>query len=127
MISHLKRQFHGTSGIIDQLAQNSGTLLKQETGEPQEVRSFINEGVSTSKQAPTIDEEYKSSSSSDSNCETNDTLAVEEEMSLITVAVKKRDKKYVPKPHEEYQADSNPTDVLGAIKRKREEERIEDR
>jgi len=45
-----------------------------------------------------------------------------EEMSVITVAIKKRDKKYVLKPHEEYQADSNPTDVLGAVKRKREEE-----
>lgn len=49
MMSHLKWQFHGIRGIIDQIernlrfAQNSGTLIKRESREPQEVRSFINE------------------------------------------------------------------------------------
>ena len=49
MMSHLKQQFRGIHRIIDQIvrnllfAQNSGTLIKRESREPQEVRSFINE------------------------------------------------------------------------------------
>lgn len=57
----------------------------------------------------------------------NDTLAVEEEMSLIMAAFKHRDNKYVLKPHEEYLPDSNPTDMMDVMKRKREEEWKEDR
>lgn len=55
MISHLKRQFHGTRGIIGQIvrnllfAQNSGSLIKRETMEPPEVRSFITEQVAAKK------------------------------------------------------------------------------
>lgn len=55
MISHLKRQFHGTRGIIAQIvrnllfAQNSGSLIKRETMKHQEVKSFIEEHVVTKK------------------------------------------------------------------------------
>lgn len=55
MISHLKRQFHGTRGIIAQIvrnllfAQNSGSLIKRETKEQQEVKSFIEDHVITKK------------------------------------------------------------------------------
>ena len=55
MISHVKRQFHGTRGIVGQivrnllLAQNSGSLVKKETKEPQEVRSFIEETITAKK------------------------------------------------------------------------------
>lgn len=51
MISHLKRQFHGTRGIVAQivknllLAQNSGFIIAKETKEPPEVRSFIDEHI----------------------------------------------------------------------------------
>ncbi|KAL9976993.1 hypothetical protein ACROYT_G014348 [Oculina patagonica] len=55
MISHLKRQFHGTRAIIAQIvrnllfAQNSGSLIERETKEQQEVKSFIEEHVITKK------------------------------------------------------------------------------
>lgn len=55
MINHLKRQFHGTRGIVGQivrnllLAQNSGSLVKKETKEPQEVRPFIEETITAKK------------------------------------------------------------------------------
>lgn len=55
MISHLKRQFHGTRAIVDQiirnllLAQNSGSLISKETKEPQEVRSFIEDNIMVKK------------------------------------------------------------------------------
>ena len=51
MISHLKRQFHGTRGIVAQivrnllLAQNSGAFIKEKTQEPQEVKMFIEENI----------------------------------------------------------------------------------
>ena len=51
MISHLKRQFHGTRGIVAQivrnllLAQNSGSFIKEKTQEPQEVKMFIAENI----------------------------------------------------------------------------------
>lgn len=47
MISHLKHQFHGTRGIVRQivrnllLAQNSGSFIKKEIEEPEQVKSFI--------------------------------------------------------------------------------------
>ena len=55
MISHLKRQFHGTRGIIAQIirnllfAQNSGSLIKRETMEPEEVKSFMEDRITTKK------------------------------------------------------------------------------
>ena len=55
MISHLKGQFHGTRGIVVQiiknllLAQNSGSLIKKETQEPEEVKAFIEENIMSKK------------------------------------------------------------------------------
>ena len=51
MISHLKWQFHGTRGIVAQIvrnllfAQNPGSFIKEETQEPQEVKTFIEENT----------------------------------------------------------------------------------
>lgn len=56
IISHLKRQFHGTRGIVGQivrnllLAQNSGSLIKKETKEPEEIKSFIEENIMSKKE-----------------------------------------------------------------------------
>lgn len=47
MISQLKHQFHGNRGIVGQivrnllLAQNSGSFIKKETEEPEQIKSFI--------------------------------------------------------------------------------------
>ena len=47
MISHLKHQFHGARGIVRQivrnllLAQNSGSFIKKETEQPEQIKSFI--------------------------------------------------------------------------------------
>ena len=55
MISHLKRQFHGSRGIIAQIvrnlvfAQNSGSRIKRETMEPEEVKSFMEDNITTKK------------------------------------------------------------------------------
>lgn len=51
MISHLKRQFHGTRGIVAQIvrnlliAQNSGSFIKENTREPQEISTFVDESI----------------------------------------------------------------------------------
>lgn len=51
MISHFKRQFHGTRGIVGQivknllLSQNSNSLIKNETQEPKEIKAFIEENI----------------------------------------------------------------------------------
>ena len=88
--------------------------------------------LSTSKQASNIDNEYNTGNKGvwpyNSTSDSSDALPVdvEEEMSLITAAAKKRDHKYMLKPGEEF-PDSDPTDVLQDIKRKREEERNEDK
>lgn len=55
MISHLKRQFHGTRGIVAQIvrnllfAQNSGSFIKKETKEPNKVKSFIEDNIMEKK------------------------------------------------------------------------------
>ena len=56
MISHLKRQFHGTRGIVAQIvrnllfAQNSGSFINKETKEPREVKSFIEDNLMDKKE-----------------------------------------------------------------------------
>ena len=51
MISHLKRQFHGTRGIIAQIvrnmlmAQNSGSFIKDNTREPSIISTFVDERI----------------------------------------------------------------------------------
>ena len=55
MISHLKRQFHGTRGIVAQivrnllLAQNCGSFIKEKTREPQAVKLLIEENIMAKK------------------------------------------------------------------------------
>ena len=83
MISHLKRQFHGTRGIVAQivrnllLAQNSGSFIKEKTQEPQEVKMFIEENIVRKKRqgashtrsmpflASSLDEQSRTSRGSD--------------------------------------------------------------
>lgn len=56
MISHLKRQFHGTRGITAQIirnlltAQNSGWLIKRATREPEEIRTLIDKDLVMKKE-----------------------------------------------------------------------------
>ena len=51
MISHFKRQFHGTRGIVGQivknllLSQNSNSLIKNATQEPKEIKAFIEDDI----------------------------------------------------------------------------------
>lgn len=55
MISHLKHQFHGTRGIVGQivrnllLAQNSGSFIKKETEQPEQIKSFIEGNIMCKK------------------------------------------------------------------------------
>ena len=51
MISHLKRQFHGTRGLVAQIVrntmmtQNSGSFIKENTIEPLIISTFVNENI----------------------------------------------------------------------------------
>ena len=55
MISHLKRQFHSTRGIVAQIvgnllfARNSDSFIKKETKGPNKVKSFFDDNIMEKK------------------------------------------------------------------------------
>lgn len=51
MISHLKRQFHGTRGLVAQIVKNTmrtrnlGSFIKENTIEPPIISTFVNKSI----------------------------------------------------------------------------------